>query len=171
MALVRWQPFREASLFDRDFASYLDRALGAAFALSTPQRMVAPMDVVRSGDDLLVRVELPGIDVANDVDISVEDRMLYICGTRDSSRGYSDDDVVFRESTQTSFSRTLPLPEAVGPDDVSADYVDGVLEIRVKGGARAAEKHEKRRIEVRSVASPSPKEAPASQVGAHPDAD
>ena len=43
---------------------------------------VPAADVVRDGDDAVVRVELPGVDVASDVTVEVVDHRLSIAGER-----------------------------------------------------------------------------------------
>jgi HSP20 family protein len=75
----------------------------------------------------VLRAELPGIDPANDLEVSVENDTLSIRGerreeTKDKNR---------REFHYGSFRRTVTLPKGTNTDDIKASYTDGVLEIRV----------------------------------------
>ncbi|GAB4100862.1 Hsp20/alpha crystallin family protein [Sinomonas halotolerans] len=89
------------------------------------------VEEVREGDSLVVKAELPGIDPDKDVDVSVSDGALHIRARREEKSEHKDNDSYRSEFRYGSFSRTLPLPEGVTGDDVTASYKDGVLEVRV----------------------------------------
>jgi HSP20 family molecular chaperone IbpA len=108
---------------------------------------------VRDGDDALVRLELPGVDVDEDVTVEVDGRRLVVRGERRDERA-DDTDVAeggrrYREVRYGAFRRAFTLPRHVTDDAVSADYEAGVLTVRVVGAYRGPEP---RRI---SVATPS----------------
>jgi HSP20 family protein len=86
------------------------------------------VDEYRDGSEHVVRAALPGIDPDQDVDVSAEDGVLRIAvrPVEDDTREY-----VRRELRRTASSRSLPLPERARPDDITASYRDGVLEIRI----------------------------------------
>lgn len=85
----------------------------------------------RDGDDLVVRVELPGIDPEKDVEVTVQDSTLSIKAERhedtqnSSKAGYRSE---FRYGT---YARTVDLPRGARGEEVKASYHDGVLEVRV----------------------------------------
>jgi len=149
MALVRWTPYKElldmpremTSLFGRPFRSLLGEPF---FGLDT---LRAPMDVYGKGDDMYVRLELPGIK-AEDVDITLAEHTLTIKGERHEDKEIKEDDFYRRERSYGSFERTLPLPEKVTEKDVIASFEDGVLEVKVIGAiASVPAKH----IEVKAA--------------------
>ncbi|WP_305059225.1 Hsp20/alpha crystallin family protein [Actinomycetospora soli] len=117
---------------------------------------VPAADVVRDGDDAVVRVELPGVDVASDVTVEVVEHRLSIAGERREEH----DGEGFRESRRGSFRRSFALPRHVSADAVSASYDAGVLTVRVAGAHVAPQPvtPEPRRIEIAGVApvDPSP---------------
>ncbi|WP_433801303.1 Hsp20/alpha crystallin family protein [Actinomycetospora sp. CA-084318] len=117
---------------------------------------VPAADVVRDGDDAVVRVELPGVDVASDVTVEVVDRRLSIAGERREEH----DGEGFRESRRGSFRRSFALPQHVTADAVSASYDAGVLTVRIAGAHVAPQPvtPEPRRIEIAGV---TPTETPA----------
>lgn len=105
--------------------------LGQSFAPST--------DVFKRGDDLVVRIELPGIDPEEDLTVEVSDGDLAIRGTRRETEEIQEDDYYRKEVWRGSYERHIPLPEGTDGDAVSADYSNGIVEVVVKGAARTAE--------------------------------
>ncbi|KLO33525.1 Hsp20/alpha crystallin family protein [Mycobacterium haemophilum] len=86
----------------------------------------------------VVRAEIPGIDPAKDVDITVRDGQLTIKAERtvkSESKGTS-------EFSYGSFARSVPLPSGANEDDVTATYRKGILTVSVGASKVApAEKH------------------------------
>ena len=83
-------------------------------------------DFVREGMYVL-RAELPGIDPDRDIDLVVNADSLTISGQRQEEKR----DRNHHEFHYGSFSRTVPLPRGIKPEDVKASYTDGVLEVRI----------------------------------------
>lgn len=135
MALVRWSPLQELADMRREMQSFAS-LMGSRFWPFAEDRFVPAMDVTTKGDDLIVRLELPGIDAEKDVDITVEGDMLRISGKRSAEKKEEREGYYFREMRYGSFERTFPLPEGVGTDAISAEYRDGILEVKVAGGAK-----------------------------------
>lgn len=85
-----------------------------------------------------VRAELPGIDPAKDVDITVHDGRLTIKAERTEkkeSNGRS-------EFSYGSFVRTVSLPPGADEDAVKASYAKGILTVAVPvKEVQPAEKH------------------------------
>lgn len=123
---------------------------------------VPAADVVRDGDDAVVRVELPGVDVASDVTVEVADHRLVVAGERREEHEGEG----FRESRRGSFRRSFALPRHVGPDAVSASYDAGVLTVRVAGAHVAPQPvtPASRRIEITGV-TPAADETPGGDAG------
>ena len=80
---------------------------------------------------LVVRAELPDVDVDKDVDISVHDGLLHIKAQRTERSEKKDKSFYRSEFRYGAFERTLPLPPGATLDDVKATYEAGVLEIRI----------------------------------------
>lgn len=90
------------------------------------------LEEFRENGTLVVRAELPGIDPDRDVEITVAEGSLCIRAERRERHEASGDGDFYRsEFRYGQFTRTLSLPGGVGPDDVSADYTDGILEVRL----------------------------------------
>ena len=85
----------------------------------------------RDGPVMVVRAELPGIDPARDLDVTVVEGTLRIHGERTENYERKAREGYRSEFKYGSFTRDIPLPAGAKQDDVSASYHDGVLEVRV----------------------------------------
>ena len=134
MAVIRWDPFTALSRMDTEFDDLVRRTWGA----SQTAGFVPAVDMVRDGNDVTITLELPGVDIDNEVDIEVAPRRLTITGARstESESESSDGHVIVRELRSGSFRREFALPEHVTADDVSAEYDRGLLTVRVSNVAR-----------------------------------
>jgi len=99
---------------------------------------VPTTDILAKGDDLVIRVELAGVD-PDDVDLSFSHGVLTVSGTR--RRGPSDDSAEFliRERYYGAFRRAITLPEGTKADQISAEFDDGLVEVTVTNGVSPAD--------------------------------
>ena len=124
--LTRWEPFGlelptwMTRLFDE--RPFLDVPLG---------KMTIRVEEFVEDKTLVVRAELPGVDVDKDVEISVQDGLLHIKAQRTERSEKKDKSFYRSEFRYGAFERTLPLPPGATLDDVKATYEAGVLEIRI----------------------------------------
>jgi HSP20 family protein len=145
MATHRWDPFSTLSRFDREFDDLVRRTWAAPRArvvrTARPRAagFVPPVELVRDGSDVVVRAELPGVDIEKDVTVEVERGRLVLRGERRNEREDNTDGVLVREVRYGSFRREFALPEGVTADGVEASYDAGVLEVRVHGVAKAVQ--------------------------------
>ncbi len=110
------------------------------FETIEPGQWLPTVDMTESDTQIKVRAELPGID-PQDVDVSVSEDRLVISGEKKSAAESTGDGWTHRESHYGSFSRTIPLPEAVDPTKVTARYDKGVLTVELtKSPATASRK-------------------------------
>ena len=137
MSLMSWDPFTTMSRLDRDFDDLVRRTWGGPRA-KTSAGFVPPVEMLTDGADVLVRLELPGIDADNDLDVEVEDGRLTVSGRREETVEEASDDrkVLVREHRYGSFRRDFALPSGVSGDDIEATYDQGILEIRISGLAQ-----------------------------------
>jgi HSP20 family protein len=96
------------------------------------------LDALTKDSDLVIRAELPGVKL-EDVDISLHDNVLTISGERRDEQDEERGGYHIRERRYGSFRRSVALPEGIDESKISARYEDGVLEVRVQGGAVARE--------------------------------
>jgi HSP20 family protein len=88
-----------------------------------------PVDVIEENDRMLVKVEAPGMDEKN-LHVTFEDGMLTVTGERQFER--KDERNYHRiERAYGTFTRTFTLPRSVDPAGITANYLNGVLEIEI----------------------------------------
>jgi HSP20 family protein len=97
---------------------------------------VPSTDILATGDDLVIRIDLAGVDPA-DVDLRFSHGVLTVSGAR---RAPEDDDgaesaFLVRERYHGEFRRAITLPEGTTPDHISAEFEDGLVTVTVRGGA------------------------------------
>ncbi len=90
-------------------------------------------EVVKDGDDAVVRLELAGVDVNKDVNVELDRGRLVIHGERRDEHAEQKDGRTVREVRYGSFRRSFRLPAHVTGDAISASYDAGVLTLRVAG--------------------------------------
>ncbi|GFG87531.1 Hsp20/alpha crystallin family protein [Mycolicibacter algericus] len=93
-------------------------------------------EITKDGDDAVVRLELPGIDVEKDVTVELDGGRLVIRGERRDEHTEADSgnhQRTLREVRYGAFRRSFAVPGHVTGDDVSASYDAGVLSVRVAG--------------------------------------
>jgi HSP20 family protein len=90
-------------------------------------------EIVKDGEDAVVRLELPGVDVEKDVNVELDHGRLVIHGERRDERAEDKDGRVLREVRYGSFRRSFGLPAHITSEAISASYDAGVLTVRVAG--------------------------------------
>ncbi len=140
MTLERWNPFAEMRRMDEA----LNRIWhGGASGVETDIPWAAPVDVVRDGDDIIVRASLPGVEVEN-IDVTVEGEALTIKAQSAASSESGGDGYLLKERRTGSFHRSLALPESVDFGNAESSYKDGVLTVKLP----KRESAKSRRLEV-----------------------
>lgn len=109
-----------------DLLSWLESDTGLGLRPSEMQSYIRIEDYIEDGTYVL-RAEMPGIDPDKDVAITVEHGALTIRAERQDEKR----DRGHHEFHYGAFARTITLPAGTNPDGVTANYVDGVLELRV----------------------------------------
>jgi HSP20 family protein len=95
------------------------------------QSVWAPrIDVAQRGQDLVVRADLPGVDIDN-IRVEVADDAITISGERQEEHREADGGVYRVERRFGSFLRTIPLPQGAMVDEAKAAFHNGVLEITI----------------------------------------
>ena len=115
--LMRTDPFRD-----------LDRLTEQVFGTTTrPTTM--PMEAWRQDGEFVVEFDLPGVD-PDTIDVDVERNVLTVRAQRRSHRP-DGAEAVAAERPEGTFGRELILGDALDTSNVSADYADGVLTLRI----------------------------------------
>ena len=84
------------------------------------------MDTHETEKEILIDVELPGID-KKDIKVEVKNNLLRISGERKQERKTDEENFHRIERHYGKFERSIGLPETVNPDKVSANFNNGIL--------------------------------------------
>ena len=128
-----YDPHSEVNrLFDEMLAN-VGRTSGSQQG-AQPMHWAPTLDVLHEDGDLLIRAELPGVR-REDVEITLHEQVLTISGERRAEEYREGAGYYVRERRHGTFRRSLVLPHDVEEAEISARFEDGVLEVRVPGGA------------------------------------
>ena len=98
-----------------------------------------------------------------DIDLSIEDGMLTLCGEKKSER--RDEEGGYSERSYGRFERRITLPADIDEEHCSADFRDGVLRVTIP---RTEAKQRGRRIPLGSRTGTGPKAVPKPETQAPP---
>ncbi len=144
MSTTVYNPFRE-----------MDRWFNQMSRTTTDR--VMPMDLLRDGDQFIVKMDLPGV-APESIDIDVDDRTLTVRAERKQLEMTTNDEKnqwMSRERSYGSYARQLTLGTGLDLSGISADYTDGVLTISIP----VAEEAKPRKIKVATNSASTPIES------------
>ena len=100
---------------------WLDEATGA--------ELTPAMDVRESGDEFIVKTELPGVS-KEDIQVTLENGVLTIVGETHSEKQEKDGERILRQERRSGkYMRSLRLGTQINEKAIKASYKDGVLEL------------------------------------------
>jgi HSP20 family protein len=143
-SLVRWQPFREFNSLQRQMNRMFDNFLGRTPLMPFEESLSAwefgpPVDIYEDDQKLTFKVEVPEID-EKDIKVEVDNNVLTIRGERRFEKDIKEENFRRMERHYGTFSRSFTLPSAADPDQIEANYAQGVLAIQMPKRAEARPK-------------------------------
>ncbi len=144
MTYVKFEPLRELDnlnnrlhRFFGEFPANID--LGISFS---PR-----VDISADDKSISIQAEIPGVK-KEDMKISLQDNILTISGKKLKNDDKKEEKQYFRNEIMFGeFSRSFTLPEDINPDNVEAEFENGVLSISIaKNDVKAAKE---RNIEIK----------------------
>lgn len=151
-ALVRWSPLKEISEWDpfremNEVHNRLSRFFGNTTVRNgnPAEDITVPawsplVDITEDDSGYVIHAELPAVK-KNDVKVSVEDGVLYINGERTQEKEEKGKRFHRIERAYGSFTRSFSLPEDADPDQISAEFKDGLLTVHVAKDKNARPKY------------------------------
>lgn len=143
-------PFEEMGRWFEDFfrrpfslmgPSWLPRLRMAEIEEVTPS-----IDIFEEGDDVVVKVEVPGIK-KEDLDVKLTDDTITISGEKKKEEKVEKKNYYRLERSYGSFTRSSRLPVEVQTEKATAKFKDGILEVRIPKTEEAKKKEKKIMIE------------------------
>ncbi len=140
-------------MFDAFFGGFGAPGMLAPALRALPPAILTPqINISETDEEIRITADLPGLD-EDDIEVKLADGMLTIGGEKAAETEADEEEEGERsyhlvERTQGAFSRTLLLPFAVEPEDIDAEFKNGVLTITIPKPKAVQEKTHK--IAVRS---------------------
>lgn len=127
-AVVRFDPFRDITTLRDEMNRLFSRAVGDGSGATS--NWTPPVDIFETDSEIVLRAELPGLK-PDDIDIEVDDNVLTLKGERRFEEKVEEGRYYRLERAYGRFQRSLTLPQGVKPDEISAQFENGVLSVRV----------------------------------------
>ena len=136
-------------LFEDVLGGGLPFAGGSSGQGGQGQIINAHMNVSETESEVRVSAELPGIK-EDDIDVSLNDDVLTIRGEKRFERKDEKENFHFVERSFGTFQRSIRLPFPVNPEQVQANFENGVLTVTLP---KSAQQERTRRIQVQRGSS------------------
>jgi HSP20 family protein len=142
--LTRWEPLREFSNM-QDRMRRMNRLFSESYGPEGPEDALTttsfapPVDIYEDEHNITLKLDVPGID-EKDIDVRIENNTLTVHGERKIEEEEKEENFRRVERQYGSFARSFTLPSSVDPGQVSADYNQGVLKIKLTKKAEAKAK-------------------------------
>lgn len=143
MAIQKYRPFSLLDQLQREMGSFFHTpALETSFST---EEWTPAVDIKENENSFVIHADLPGVK-SEDIDVTAENGVLTIKGSRESNKEEEKDNYRRIERFSGSFMRRFTLPEKADLDNINAVTKDGVLELTIPKSAESKSK----RIEVKS---------------------
>jgi HSP20 family protein len=85
-------------------------------------------DIYETDNEIVVKAELPGVK-KEDAKVGIQDGVLSISGERKFEEETKKENYLRVERSYGSFTRSFTLPTRVDPEQVTAEFKDGLLQV------------------------------------------
>ncbi|MGI9105067.1 MAG: Hsp20/alpha crystallin family protein [Pyrinomonadaceae bacterium] len=145
MSITRYDPFRDLRMLQDEVNRLFSNNLSGSFSDQGIARGAwAPsVDIYENKEQIVLEAELPGMS-REDFDLSLENNVLTLRGERRFEKKDESDNYHRVERSYGSFTRSFTLPQTISPENVTAEYKNGVLRVLLQ----KREEIKARRIEI-----------------------
>jgi HSP20 family protein len=144
--LVRWNPWNDLFSLQNQMEQLFNGAFGGVDNTGRTGVANLAIDIRQADDAYIIDASVPGFS-PEDIEVTLDNSLLTIAGKMSTQSENSQGGYLHRERRMTSVFRQVSLPAEVRADDISADFKNGVLTIRVP----RVKKTEPKRITVQNT--------------------
>ena len=140
--LKRWDPFKEMDEFHNRLTNLLSSARqpnGNGHEGATVAQWLPLVDITENEKEYLIKTELPEVR-KDDVKVTVEKGVLTISGERRFEKEEKEKKYHRIERSYGSFTRSFNVPDDADSSNVSAEFKDGVLTVKLVKSEKALPK-------------------------------
>jgi HSP20 family protein len=128
MPLIKYTPFADIDDFPTGMRLFQD-SVNRLFSDTTNSRSWAlAVDIFETDNELVLKADVPGVE-QKDIDIQLENGTLTVKGARKFSDEEKGKGLHRLERSYGTFVRYFIVPETVDPENVRADFHNGVLTV------------------------------------------
>ena len=142
-ALTRWDPYKEMDVLHNRLAKFFGLTPASTTTggqeLMTLAEWAPSVDISEDDKEWLIKAEIPEVK-KEDVKVTVENGVLTITGERKFEKEEKDKKYHRIERSYGNFFRSFTLPEGAEGGKVSAEFKNGVLELRLPKNEKAKSK-------------------------------
>lgn len=129
MSLIKWRERPTLPTMNTFFDNFF-RDDDFVFPAVMRERTVPAVNVSEDERVFKVEVAAPGM-TREDFKVAIEDNMLVISSEKEEKKEEEGKNWTRKEYNYHSFSRSFWMPENVKPENITAVYKDGILEINI----------------------------------------
>jgi len=149
-SITRWDPFRELDELQNRLSTILGRSPvkkeGEKREYLTVADWAPLVDIAEDDKNYLIKAEIPGIN-KEEIKVGIQDDVLTISGESKYEKEEKDKKFHRIERAYGSFARSFTLPEDSDGEKISAEFKDGILNVRLPKTAKVKPKQ----VEVKVV--------------------
>ncbi|MGB4503293.1 MAG: Hsp20/alpha crystallin family protein [Syntrophaceticus sp.] len=127
-SLMRRDYWREMNPMRESINSFIDDLFTRLPGISGWEEWRPSIDLIDKGTDYIIMADLPGYTPEN-VKITVQENSVQIRGKVQEEKDTTQGDFQVKERSFGTFSRSIPLPAQIKPEEARAKFKNGVLEI------------------------------------------
>jgi HSP20 family protein len=126
MTLIQLKNNKMMPAFPSFIGNFFNDFLNDDFVNGNIVKSVPAVNISETANDFLVELAAPGL-TKDDFKIEVENGTLSISGGKQQEKNENTGKFTRREFSYSSFQRSFTMPENVNGENISANYVNGVL--------------------------------------------
>lgn len=128
MSLVRFRTNPIERTFDQMFKNVFNDDFDGFFVKPFASQTFPAVNVVEGKENFRIDFSVPGFS-KGDFNIKLDGNILTVSGEKKAEVKKEEENYTMREFTHNSFSRSFTLPETVNPEQIGAEYTDGILKL------------------------------------------
>jgi HSP20 family protein len=137
----QWSPFGQLTRLRDEVNRFFESPPRSGWEMTSPlfEGWSPSIDLFEDKESITVKAEVPGMK-KEDIDVSLEDRTLSICGERREEKEEGKGTTHRSERFYGKFYRSVELPSAVDQGKIKASYKDGILTVTMPKSEEAKRK-------------------------------
>lgn len=137
MTLVRFSPFSDIDAVHRQMNRVFDELTGWQQEHNSVWKPA--VELLDQETSLVLKVALPGL-TKEDIEVSLTRNTVQITGEHQHQSEHNHQKAYYSEFRYGKFTRNITLPTAIKHEEVTADFVDGILQLTLPKVVSTAKK-------------------------------